>query len=130
MGSKGKGGNKRKRADDAAGGDAQQHEQPPSKQPAFTTTLAGEPRPQLTPEELNPSSSSFKNKEKVLILGTRGITFRQRHLMTDLITLLPHCKKGGAGGLCASERREAWCVFISLWIHVLKHAKLNVMCLC
>lgn len=33
------------------------------------------------------------NKEKVLILSTRGITFRYRHLMMDLINLMPHSKK-------------------------------------
>mmetsp|Transcript_38055 Transcript_38055/g.84738 ORF Transcript_38055/g.84738 Transcript_38055/m.84738 type:complete len:303 (-) Transcript_38055:516-1424(-) len=42
---------------------------------------------------LQPSATDFKNKEKVLILSTRGITFRYRHLMNDLIQLLPHCKK-------------------------------------
>ncbi|WIA41576.1 hypothetical protein OEZ86_008940 [Tetradesmus obliquus] len=36
---------------------------------------------------------SFKNKEKVLVLGTRGITYRSRHLMSDFISLLPHSKK-------------------------------------
>jgi len=35
----------------------------------------------------------FKNKEKVLILSTRGITYRYRHLMNDLISLIPHSKK-------------------------------------
>lgn len=35
----------------------------------------------------------FRNKEKVLILSSRGITFRFRHLMEDLIALLPHSKK-------------------------------------
>eukprot|EP00239_Pterosperma_sp_CCMP1384_P004740 CAMPEP_0197854996 /NCGR_PEP_ID=MMETSP1438-20131217/25755_1 /TAXON_ID=1461541 /ORGANISM="Pterosperma sp., Strain CCMP1384" /LENGTH=326 /DNA_ID=CAMNT_0043469951 /DNA_START=14 /DNA_END=994 /DNA_ORIENTATION=- len=35
----------------------------------------------------------FVNKEKVLILASRGITHRYRHLMTDMMTLLPHNKK-------------------------------------
>mmetsp|Transcript_5631 Transcript_5631/g.9803 ORF Transcript_5631/g.9803 Transcript_5631/m.9803 type:complete len:307 (-) Transcript_5631:491-1411(-) len=39
------------------------------------------------------SGSDFKNKEKVLILSTRGITFRYRHLMTDITALIPHSKK-------------------------------------
>ncbi|KAK9813457.1 hypothetical protein WJX73_010685 [Symbiochloris irregularis] len=34
-----------------------------------------------------------RTKEKVLILATRGITFRHRHLLLDLVQLLPHCKK-------------------------------------
>eukprot|EP00884_Botryococcus_braunii_P000070 jgi/Botrbrau1/10063/Bobra.0355s0019.2 len=35
----------------------------------------------------------FRNKEKVLLLSSRGITHRFRHLMLDLVQLLPHCKK-------------------------------------
>ncbi|BFZ53160.1 Ribosome bioproteinsis protein brx1 [Savitreella phatthalungensis] len=39
-------------------------------------------------------SSSFKPlKQKVLILSSRGITARQRFLMNDIITMLPHSKK-------------------------------------
>ncbi|GAB4815163.1 hypothetical protein N2152v2_002209 [Parachlorella kessleri] len=40
-----------------------------------------------------PSSNGFKNKEKVLVLSSRGITFRFRHLMLDLVQLVPHAKK-------------------------------------
>mmetsp|Transcript_25879 Transcript_25879/g.49193 ORF Transcript_25879/g.49193 Transcript_25879/m.49193 type:complete len:328 (+) Transcript_25879:62-1045(+) len=35
----------------------------------------------------------FRNKERVLVLSSRGITHRYRHLMTDLCELLPHIKK-------------------------------------
>eukprot|EP00271_Cylindrocystis_brebissonii_P018206 TRINITY_DN5057_c0_g1_i1.p1 TRINITY_DN5057_c0_g1~~TRINITY_DN5057_c0_g1_i1.p1 ORF type:complete len:344 (+),score=75.66 TRINITY_DN5057_c0_g1_i1:465-1496(+) len=35
----------------------------------------------------------FRNKEKVLVVCSRGITFRYRHLMEDMMKLLPHCKK-------------------------------------
>jgi ribosome biogenesis protein BRX1 len=35
-----------------------------------------------------------KNKQRVLLLSSRGITHRMRHLMNDLETLLPHVKKG------------------------------------
>ncbi|RKP13182.1 Brix domain-containing protein [Piptocephalis cylindrospora] len=34
-----------------------------------------------------------RNKQRVLILCTRGITHRQRHLMNDIEALLPHSKK-------------------------------------
>ena len=34
-----------------------------------------------------------KNKQRVLILSSRGITFRQRHLLNDLYVLLPHSRK-------------------------------------
>eukprot|EP00775_Hariotina_reticulata_P013588 gene13588-13713_t len=40
-----------------------------------------------------PDNNGFKNKEKVLILGTRGINYRSRHLMTDFLSLIPHSKK-------------------------------------
>jgi ribosome biogenesis protein BRX1 len=35
----------------------------------------------------------FRNKEKVLVLCSRRITFRYRHLMMDVMALLPHSKK-------------------------------------
>jgi len=35
----------------------------------------------------------IKNKQRVLMLSSRGITHRMRHLMNDLETLLPHVKK-------------------------------------
>ncbi|KAL8934258.1 MAG: hypothetical protein Q9211_005327 [Gyalolechia sp. 1 TL-2023] len=34
-----------------------------------------------------------KNKQRVLILSSRGITYRHRHLLNDLYTLLPHSRK-------------------------------------
>ena len=35
-----------------------------------------------------------KNKQRVLLLSSRGITYRMRHFMNDLESLLPHAKKG------------------------------------
>ncbi|KAL8727138.1 MAG: hypothetical protein Q9166_006234 [cf. Caloplaca sp. 2 TL-2023] len=34
-----------------------------------------------------------KNQQRVLILSSRGVTFRQRHLLNDLYALLPHSRK-------------------------------------
>lgn len=34
-----------------------------------------------------------KNKEKVLVVSSRGITYRSRHLLLDILQLLPHAKK-------------------------------------
>ncbi|KAL1743477.1 Brix domain-containing protein [Schizophyllum fasciatum] len=34
-----------------------------------------------------------RNKQRVLMLSSRGVTHRMRHLMNDLETLLPHVKK-------------------------------------
>ena len=35
-----------------------------------------------------------RNKQRVLLLSSRGVTYRMRHLMSDLEVLLPHAKKG------------------------------------
>ncbi|KAI4746036.1 ribosome biogenesis protein-like protein Brx1 [Aureobasidium sp. EXF-12298] len=34
-----------------------------------------------------------KNRQRVLILSSRGITYRHRHLLNDLYSLLPHSRK-------------------------------------
>ena len=39
-----------------------------------------------------------KNKQRVLLLSSRGVTSRMRHLMIDLESLLPHTKKGAQYG--------------------------------
>ena len=39
-------------------------------------------------------SKKRKNKQRVLLLSSRGVTHRMRHLMNDLEALLPHVKKG------------------------------------
>lgn len=36
----------------------------------------------------------LRNKQRVLLLSSRGVTLRMRHLMNDLEVLLPHVKKG------------------------------------
>ena len=41
-----------------------------------------------------PPTKKLKNKQRVLLLSSRGITQRMRHLMNDLETLLPQTKKG------------------------------------
>ncbi|XP_039129968.1 ribosome biogenesis protein BRX1 homolog 2-like [Dioscorea cayenensis subsp. rotundata] len=38
-------------------------------------------------------SAVFRNKEKVLVTCSRRINSRYRHLMMDVVSLLPHCKK-------------------------------------
>ncbi|ODV63745.1 ribosome biogenesis protein BRX1 [Ascoidea rubescens DSM 1968] len=39
------------------------------------------------------TKQSSINKQKVLIISSRGVTYRHRHLINDLISLLPHSKK-------------------------------------
>lgn len=34
-----------------------------------------------------------KNKQRVLVLSSRGVTFRHRHLLNDLASMLPHGRK-------------------------------------
>ncbi|XP_040566045.1 ribosome biogenesis protein BRX1 homolog [Lepeophtheirus salmonis] len=41
---------------------------------------------------MNSNSKTWRNKERVLVLGTRGISSRDRHLMEDFKTLMPHAK--------------------------------------
>ena len=40
-----------------------------------------------------PKDSGPKNKQRVLILSSRGVTYRHRHLLNDLYSLLPHSRK-------------------------------------
>ncbi|RDW95342.1 hypothetical protein BP5796_01105 [Coleophoma crateriformis] len=40
-----------------------------------------------------PTNGIKKNKQRVLILSSRGITYRHRHLLNDLASLLPHGRK-------------------------------------
>lgn len=44
------------------------------------------------PESVPRTEPPWKNKEKPLILCARGITYRYRHLMTDIMQLIPHHK--------------------------------------
>ncbi|RKF82518.1 Ribosome biogenesis protein BRX1 [Golovinomyces cichoracearum] len=44
-------------------------------------------------DEESQTSEVKKNKQKVLILSSRGITYRQRHLLNDIASLLPHSRK-------------------------------------
>jgi len=40
-----------------------------------------------------PVAKKRKNKQRVLLLSSRGVTHRMRHLMNDIEVLLPHVKK-------------------------------------
>ena len=49
---------------------------------------------EMTEEDIeNPKiESTWKNKQRVLILPCRGLSFRGRHLMKDLLSVMPHSK--------------------------------------
>ncbi|KAJ9697067.1 hypothetical protein PVL29_009018 [Vitis rotundifolia] len=57
-------------------------------------TLLGwkNPTPTETKETVS-SSPIFRNKEKVLVTCSRRISYRYRHLMLSIVSLLPHAKK-------------------------------------
>ncbi|CAG8952121.1 hypothetical protein HYFRA_00000859, partial [Hymenoscyphus fraxineus] len=44
-------------------------------------------------EEDTPANGIKRNKQRVLILSSRGITYRHRHLLNDIASLLPHSRK-------------------------------------
>lgn len=87
--------------------DSDSEEAAPSKRPrdARTPTSAAAARVGLTgaaraasgggatTSEGGGGAPGWKNKEKPLVLSSRGIPGRYRHLMLDLAQLIPHCKK-------------------------------------
>jgi len=44
-------------------------------------------------EEESSSNGVRKNKQRVLVLSSRGVTFRHRHLLNDLASMMPHGRK-------------------------------------
>ncbi|KAK9245600.1 Brix domain-containing protein [Lipomyces tetrasporus] len=38
-------------------------------------------------------TGGYKNRQRVLMLSSRGVTYRQRHLINDLSLMFPHAKK-------------------------------------
>ena len=45
------------------------------------------------PKVSSTNGTSIRNKQRVLILSSRGVTYRHRHLLNDLYSLLPHSRK-------------------------------------
>ncbi|KAF8211972.1 ribosome biogenesis protein BRX1 [Mycena galopus ATCC 62051] len=62
-------------------------------------TSKGDPKGKRKADEMDvddveaPQPKKKKNKQRVLLLSSRGITHRMRHFMNDLEVLLPHVKK-------------------------------------
>lgn len=68
------------------------HEGPPAPKRTLlgtTPTIATD----LPEDQQQNGHPPFRNKEKVLVLSSRRISFRYRHLMMDIAGLLPHSKK-------------------------------------
>ena len=53
----------------------------------------GAPASKLQRKEEARDVSRYINKQRTLVLSSRGITHRDRHLLSDLRDLLPHSKK-------------------------------------
>lgn len=74
---------KRKRAADEAAAPAA----------AAAASSSAEPKSKLQRKEESRDVSRYINKQRTLVLSSRGITHRDRHLLSDLRDLLPHSKK-------------------------------------
>lgn len=55
---------------------------------------SGKKRAPEDADHSTPGGKVRRNKQRVLVLPSRGITMRMRHLVNDLEALLPHSKKG------------------------------------
>lgn len=49
-------------------------------------------KPTITSEDIPKAQTKWTNKERVLVFSSRGISYRGRHLMNDMRTLMPHAK--------------------------------------
>jgi len=64
-----------------------------SDEESISQSAENEQREQELEQRFQKIRHSYKNKQRVLVLSSRGITHRYRHLMNDIASLLPHCKK-------------------------------------
>uniref|UniRef100_A0A8C1MAP1 Ribosome biogenesis protein BRX1 homolog n=1 Tax=Cyprinus carpio TaxID=7962 RepID=A0A8C1MAP1_CYPCA len=85
------------------------------------------------------STGKWTNKERVLVFSSRGISFRTRHLMMDLRTMMPHSKADTkmdrkdklfvVNEVCEIKNCNKyvdWCVFV---VHTLAELKMTGNCL-
>jgi ribosome biogenesis protein BRX1 len=89
-------GNKRKRSEKSEAAAVPKKEEAAPERPV-RTLLGWKDKNQIENEvEVKDNqfgSPVFRNKEKVLVTCSRRIVYRYRHLMLNLVSLLPHCKK-------------------------------------
>ena len=55
-------------------------------------TLSGKGKESKKNNNTN-GDKQFMNKQRTLLISSRGVTFRHRHLIQDLYSLLPHSRK-------------------------------------
>lgn len=59
-----------------------------------TTQAEADPEEELRAfKDADAGDKEWKNRQRTLVLCARGVNSRFRHLMNDLMDLLPHCKK-------------------------------------
>ncbi|RDX75433.1 Ribosome biogenesis protein BRX1-like 1 [Mucuna pruriens] len=87
-------GKKRKHSESSLGAAQPKREDAAPERPARTLLGWKKDNNEVNNEvEENVDSPLFRNKEKVLVTCSRRINYRYRHLMLNLVSLLPHCKK-------------------------------------
>ncbi|KAK7407409.1 hypothetical protein VNO78_09311 [Psophocarpus tetragonolobus] len=85
---------KKRKHGDTTQGVAQPKKEDVALERSAKTLLGWKDKSQVSDEvEDNVDSSVFRNKEKVLVTCSRRINYRYRHLMLNVVSLLPHCKK-------------------------------------
>ena len=77
---------KRRRDEDSDSSDSDDDSSTEEQQQPLATTLTETTMPQL------PKKYAYSNKQRVLVIASRGITARYRHLVEDLKKLVPHHK--------------------------------------
>lgn len=65
----------------------------PSKEEQQQKPVTLIPLPTAIKSSIASSDGRYHNKQRLLVLSSRGITARYRHLLEDLRTLIPHSKK-------------------------------------
>ena len=96
---------------------------PASPATTTTTTTTTIPLPSAIKSSISSSDGRYHNRQRLLVLSSRGITARYRHLLEDLRTLIPHSKKESK--LDAGELH----VFLSIYVCILFRCFSRVMSL-
>ena len=79
----------------AAEGEGAPAEATPTEEPAVAVEPAVDEEPAVEPvvEESKPKRVRYTNKQRCLVVCSRGVTARHRHLLEDLRKMLPHNKR-------------------------------------
>ncbi|XP_050208137.1 ribosome biogenesis protein BRX1 homolog 2-like [Mercurialis annua] len=94
------------------------------------TLLGWKDKSEKKETEPEQQEQGFRNKEKVLVTCSRRINYRYRHLMLNVVSLLPHCKKDnkveskGSKGTTLNELVELKSCSSGLFFECRKHKDL------